>query len=124
MSLTKPSTADAENLLPVREVSAEEIFAKAINPTNEPPNTDFRKPEWLGKVFLIDAPATVGKRGVVSVNLNGISYNLFSPDKDTRDRLRNFAKSGSNLRFHAQLNIFKDEWQFFLPKADWVIEND
>ena len=124
MRLTKPSTADAENVPPVREVSAEEIFANAINPANEPPNTDFRKPEWLGKVFVIDAPATVGKRGVVSINLNGTTYNLFSPDKDTRDRLRNLANSGSNLRFHAQLNMFKDEWQFFLPKADWILEND
>jgi hypothetical protein len=61
---------------------------------------------------------------VVSVNLNGISYNLFSPDKNTRDRLRNLAKSCSKLRFHAQLNIFKDEWQLFLPNADWILEND
>ena len=124
MPLTKPSTADGENVPPVREVSAEEIFANAINPANEPPNTDFRKPEWLGKVFLIDAPAQVGKRGIVTVDLNGISYPLFSPDKDTRNRLRDLAKTHSKLRFHAQLNTFKDEWQFFLPKPDWILEND
>ena len=92
MPLTNASVADEENVPPVREVSAEEIFANAINPANEPPNTEFRKPEWLGKVLLIDAPATVGKRSVVSVNLNGTTYNLFSPDKNTRDRLRELAK--------------------------------
>lgn len=124
MPLTKPSSADAENVSPVREVSSEEIFANAINPAKEPPNTDFRKPEWLGKVFLIDAPAQVGKRGIVTVDLNGITYNLFSPDKNARDRLRELAKLNAKLRFHAQLNMFKGEWQFFLPAADWILEND
>ena len=124
MPLTKPSTADAENVPPVREVSAKEIFANAIDPAKEPPKTDFRKPEWLGKVFLIDAPAQVGKRGIVTVDLNGITYNLFSPDKNARDRLRDLAKTHSKLRFHAQLNMFKGEWQFFLPAADWILEND
>jgi hypothetical protein len=33
-------------------------------------------------------------------------------------------KCSSKLRFHAQLNIFKDEWQLFLPNADWILEND
>ena len=124
MPLTTPSTADAESVPPVREVSLEKIFANAINPAKEAPGTDFRKPEWLGKVFRVDSPATVGKRGIVSIDLNGVSYNIFSPDKKTRDRLRDLAKTGSNLRFHAQLNTFKDEWQFFLPSADWVIENN
>jgi len=124
MPLTKPSTADAGSVPPVREVSLEKIFATAINPAQEAPGTDFRKPEWLGKVFLIDSPATVGKRGVVSIELNGVSYNIFSPDKKTRDRLRALANTGDNLRFHAQLNTFKDECQFFLPSADWVIENN
>lgn len=124
MPLTKPSAADAENVPPGREVSIKEIFATSINPAKKPPNTDFRKPEWLGKVFLIDAPAQVGKRGIVTVDLNGITYNLFSPDKDTRDRLRNLAKTHSKLRFHAQLTMFKGEWQFFLPAADWILEKD
>ena len=124
MPLINPSTADAENIPPVREVSLKEIFATAINPANEPPNTDFRKPEWLGKVFLIDAPAQVGKRGIVTVDLNGITYNLFSPEKNTRDRLRELAKTHSKLRFHAQLNMFQGEWQFFLPKVDWILEKD
>jgi len=124
MPLTKPSSADAENVSPVREVSAEEIFATSINPAKEPPNTDFRKPEWLGKVFLIDAPAQVGKRGIVTVDVNGIPYNLFSPNKNARDRLRELAKINGKLRFHAQLNMFKGEWQFFLPAADWILEND
>jgi hypothetical protein len=124
MPPTKLSTADAENVPPVRKVSVEEIFATAINPANEPPNTDFRKPEWLGKVFLIDAPAQVGKRGVVTIDLKGITYNVFSPDKTTRDRLRELAKTHSKLRFHAQLNIFKGAWQFFLPNVDWILEKD
>lgn len=124
MPLKKPSTADPENVPPVREVSTTEIFADAINPATQPPGTDFRKPEWMGKIFLIDAPAQVGKRGIITVDLNGVSYPLFSPDKDTRDRLRDLAKTNSKLRFHAQLNTFKDEWQFFLPKADWILEND
>ena len=124
MRLINPSTADAENIPPVRKVSLKEIFATAINPANEAPNTDFRKPKWLGKVFLIDAPAQVGKRGIVTVDLNGITYNLFSPEKNTRDRLRELAKTHSKLRFHAQLNMFQGEWQFFLPAADWILEND
>lgn len=124
MPPTKLSTADAGNVPPVRKVSVEEIFATAINPANEPPNTDLRKPEWLGKVFLIDAPAQVGKRGVVTIDLKGITYNVFSPDKTTRDRLRELAKTHSKLRFHAQLNIFKGAWQFFLPNVDWILEKD
>jgi hypothetical protein len=121
MPLSNPSTPDDGSVPAVRKVSVKEIFANAIDPAKEPAGTDFRKPEWLGKVFLIDAPATVGKRGVVSVTVNGISYPLFSPDKEPREHLRELAKNGSNLRFHAELNVFKDEWQFFLPKADWLI---
>jgi hypothetical protein len=40
------------------------------------------------------------------------------------DRLRELAKINSKLRFHAQLNMFKGEWQFFLPAGDWILEND
>jgi endonuclease/exonuclease/phosphatase family metal-dependent hydrolase len=124
MPLSKPSLGDTDQVPPAREVSAKEIFANAINPANEPPKTDFRKPEWLGKVFLIEAPAQIGKRGIVSVDLNGITYNLFSPEKDARDSLRELAKNHSKIRFHAQLNTFKGEWQFFLPKADWILKSD
>jgi endonuclease/exonuclease/phosphatase family metal-dependent hydrolase len=124
MPLSKPSLGESDLVAPAREVSAKEIFANAINPANEPLKTDFRKPEWLGKVFLIEAPAQIGKRGIVSVDLNGITYNLFSPEKDARDRLRELAKNHSKIRFHAQLNTFKGEWQFFLPKADWILKSD
>ncbi len=124
MPLSKPSRGESDLVAPARQVSAKEIFANAINPVNEPPKTDFRKPKWLGKIFLIEAPAQIGKRGIVSVDLNGITYNLFSPDKDARDSLRELAKNHSKIRFHAQLNTFKGEWQFFLPKADWILKSD
>ncbi len=58
----------------------------------------------------------------MTVDLNGITYNTFSPDSATRDRLRKMANSGSSLHFYGQLNVFKDEWQFFLPKGDWIQE--
>lgn len=122
MPLTKPSAPDSGDVKPVREVSRNEVFSSAIHPAKEPPGTDFRKPEWLGKIFLINAPGKVGKRGAVTVDLNGITYNTYSPDSETRDRLRKMASSGSPLNFYAQLNVFKDEWQFFLPKADWILE--
>jgi endonuclease/exonuclease/phosphatase family metal-dependent hydrolase len=122
MPLTKPSVSDSGDAKPVREVSRDEVFSSAIHPAKEPPDTDFRKPQWLGKVFLISAPGKVGKRGAVTVNLNGITYNTFSPDSETRDRLRKMASSGAPLNFYAQLNVFKDEWQFFLPKGDWILE--
>lgn len=124
MPLSNPSTPDPVDFDPVRKVSTGDVLSNAVDPSKEPPDTDFRKPEWMGKIFLINAPGTVGKRGVVTVELNGITYPTYSPDTETRDRLRKMARSGSMLHFYAQLNTFKEEWQFFLPKGDWIIEDN
>ena len=120
MPLMKPSTSDSGDLVTVREVSRDEVFSTAINPSTEPPGTDFRKPEWMGKIFLINAPGKVGKRGMVTVDVNGITYNTYSPDSKVRDQLRKKATSGLPLSFYGQLNVFNEEWQFFLPKGDWI----
>ena len=120
MPLVKPSISDSGDLVPVREVSRDKVFSTAINPSTEPPGTDFRKPEWMGKIFLINAPGKVGKRGMVTVDVNGITYNTYSPDSKSRDQLRKKATSGQPLKFYGQLNVFNEEWQFFLPKGDWI----
>ena len=121
MPLSKPSLGDTDQVPPAREVSAEGRFPTAIDPEKEPPDKDFRSPEFVGKIFRIDAPAKIGERGYLSVVVNGQSYNVFSPDKKTRDLLRDMARTKSRLKFHGELGIFKEQWQFFLPGADWVI---
>jgi len=121
MPLSKPSLGDSAQVAPVREVSALGRFLTAIDPEKEPPDKDFRSSEFVGKIFLIDAPAKIGERGYLSVVVNGETYNVFSPDKKTRDLLRDMARTKSRLNFHGQLGIYKEQWQFFLPGPDWVI---
>jgi endonuclease/exonuclease/phosphatase family metal-dependent hydrolase len=121
MPLSKPSRGDLDQVPPVREVSAEGRFPTAIDPEKEHPDKDFRSPEFVGKIFRIDAPAKIGERGYLSVVVNGKSYSVFSPNKKTRDLLRDMARTKSRLEFHGELCIFKEQWQFFLPGADWVI---
>jgi hypothetical protein len=59
---------------------------------------------------------------MVTVDVNGITYNTYSPDSKARDQLRKKATSELPLNFYGQLNVFNDEWQFFLPKGDWIQE--
>jgi hypothetical protein len=121
MPLVNPSTDDSKTVPPVRRVNAQEIFAQAINPVNEPADTDFRKPEWQGKIFLIDASASVSKRDVVSVKVNSHSYDVFCPEKKILARLRESAKSESRLKFYGQLGTFQGKWQFLIPNDEWIV---
>ncbi|MEI8292553.1 MAG: endonuclease/exonuclease/phosphatase family protein [bacterium] len=121
MPLKNPSIDDSLTVPPVRQVSAKDILAKSINPTNEPKDTDFRKPEWQGKIFLIDAPASISNRNVVSVQVNGVSYEVFCPEKKVLARLREAAQSEAHLKFYGQLGTFQGRWQFLLPTADWFL---
>jgi len=119
--LSKPSVEQDESASGIRVASREEVFSSAIDLEKESPSLDLRTAAFHGKIFRVDAPAKVGAGGVVAVTVNGNAYTLFSPDKKTRDHLRDQARSQGKLCFYAQLNLFKGEWQFFLPDTDWIV---
>jgi endonuclease/exonuclease/phosphatase family metal-dependent hydrolase len=122
MALKNPSTAEQGTARPVRLVSSLDLFRTAIDPSKEPLDADFRDGTYDGRVFLIQAPATVNDKGWISVTLNGKDYDVFTHDAALRERLREHAQSGTPLRFYGALGTYRGRWQFVLYGSEWLAE--
>jgi endonuclease/exonuclease/phosphatase family metal-dependent hydrolase len=122
MTLKNPSSSEQGTARPIRLISSIDLFRTAIDPSKEPQDADFRDGTYDGRVFLIQAPATVNDKGWVSVNLNGQDYDVFTHDEELRKRIREHAKSGTALRFYGALGTFRGRWQFVLYGSEWLAD--
>lgn len=122
MALKNPSTSEQGTARPVRLISSTDLFRTAIDPSQEPNDADFRDGTYDGRIFLIQAPATINDKGWVSINLNGQSYDIFAHDSDLRHRIREHAQSGSPLRFYGALGTYRGRWQFVLYGSEWLAD--
>jgi hypothetical protein len=120
MTLKNPSTSEQGTARPVRLISAVDLFRNAVDPSKEPDDADFRDGTYDGRVFFIKAPASVNNRGWVSITLNGQEYDVFTHDTELRKRIRDQAKSDSELRFYGTLGTYRGRWQFVLYGNDWL----
>ncbi len=106
---------------PIRvEVSTVDLFATALKPADLPPGADLRDGTYTGRIFFIEAPATVNERGHVSVKVGGLDYDVFSHDKDLRNVYRDRARATSKLRFYGELGQYRGNWQFVLLGKEWL----
>lgn len=120
MALKNPSTVVEGPAGPVRLISSVDLFKRAVKPCNEPRNADFRDGTYDGKVFLVDGPATINERGYVSVTLNGLEYDVFTHNRELREKIREAAREKSHLRFYGQLSTYRGRWQFVLHGLEWL----
>jgi predicted extracellular nuclease len=121
MPLDHPSTEDQGTGRPVPLVTSTELFKHAIHAATEPETADFRDGSYEGKIFCVEAPATVDDKGRVHIKLRGRSYDVFSHDKKTLALVREKARAQGSLHFYGQIGTFRDRWQFVLADHDWLL---
>lgn len=121
MPLTRPSESETGPSTQVpAEITAQSLFATAVKISDLPPGTDLRDGTHDGKIFYVEAPATVNEKGFVRVTVNGLEYEVFSHNKDFRATLTTKARTDGKLRFYGELGTFKGRWQFVLHDKAWL----
>ena len=120
MPLTHPSeTAEGPGTPIHTNTSTVDLFASALKPADLPPEANLQDGTYTGRVFLVEAPATVNDRGYVSVEVRGQTYDVFTHDKDLRPRIREQARQNI-LRFYGELTQYRGHWQFMLHGKEWL----
>ena len=121
MPLTRASETPEGPGTPVRvETTTVDLFATALKPADLPKGADLRDGSYTGRIFLVDAPATVNEKGYVSVKVGDLDYDVFSQDKELRNTYRERARATSRLRFYGELGQYKGKWQFVLQGKEWL----
>ena len=121
MALNQPSLADDVPEAPVRvEASAVNLFDSALKIAKLPPDTSLRDGSFNGRVFFVEAPASVDERGFVHVKVRGEDYDVFTHDQDLRPRIRERAKTDGSLSFYGELGTYRGHWQFLLHGKEWL----
>ncbi len=121
MPLSKPSTEETGSDAPLRvDTSAVDLFAAASKTSELAPATALRDGSFDGRVFFVEAPATVDPRGFVHVNVLGDSYDVFTHDKDLRPKIRDRAKADGKLAFYGELGTYRGRWQFLVHGKEWL----
>lgn len=121
MPLTQPSLTEAGPDAPVRAGSSVvDLFASAPKTSELPPGTALRDGSSDGRVFFVEAPATIDERGFVHVSVLGADYDVFTHDKDLRPRIREQAKADGRLSFYGELGTYRGRWQFMLHGKEWL----
>ncbi|MEI8312344.1 MAG: hypothetical protein WCH98_16445, partial [Verrucomicrobiota bacterium] len=122
MPLNQPSLADDAPEAPVRvETSAVNLFDSALKIAKLPPKAALRDGSFNGRVFFVEAPASVDERGFVHVSVRGEDYDVFTHDKDLRPRIRERAKTDGHLSFYGELGTYRGRWQFLLHGKEWLL---
>lgn len=123
MPLSKPSLTETGPGTPVRaDLSAVDLFASATRISQLPPDTDLRDGSSDGRVFFVEAPATVDARGFVHVSVLGKDYEVFTHDQDLRPRIRDQAQTNASLSFYGELGTYRGRWQFVLHGKEWLTD--
>jgi len=121
MPLNRPGLTETGPEDPVRvETSTVDLFASATPTSKLPPETTLRDGSFDGRVFFVEAPATVDERGFVHVSLLGEDYDVFTHDQDLRPRIRERAKTDGRLSFYGELGAYRGRWQFVLHGKEWL----
>lgn len=121
MPLNQPSTSDDAPETPLRvQKSVVDLSASALKMSDLPAGAALRDGSFTGRVFSIEAPASMDDRGFVHVTVAGEDYDVFTHDKDLRPRIRNRAKADGHLRFYGELGTYRGRWQFLLQCKEWL----
>jgi len=122
MPLNQPSLLATGPGTPVRvDTSLVDLFDSAVQADKLPPGTDLRDGSFDGRVFLVDAPATVDEKGYVHVQLLGKDYDIYTHNQDLRPVIRERAQKDSKLGFYGELCTYRGRWQFIIHGKEWLM---
>jgi hypothetical protein len=124
MPLNQPSRMESGPGTPIRvETSTVDLFDSAVSYPDLPDGTNIRDGSFDGRVFLVEAPATVNEKGHVQITLGGAVYDVFTHNQDLRPLLREAARTSGHLRFYGELGTYRGRWQFVLHGKEWFPES-
>jgi hypothetical protein len=108
---------------PVRvETSTVDLFASATPISKLPAGTALRDGSFNGRVFFVEAPATVDERDIVRVKVLGEEYEIYTHEQNLRPAIRERAKKDGRLRFYGELGTYRDRWQFLIHGKEWLAD--
>jgi len=102
------------------DYSVVDLFETALTFDKLPAGSNMRDGSFNGRVFFVDAPATMDERKVVRVTVGGGEYELFTHNRDLRARIRETVASNQKIAFYGELGIYRDRWQFVLHGKEWL----
>lgn len=124
MPLNQPSLTENGAGTPIRvENSVVDLFDTALKISDLPSETNLRDGSYDGRIFYVEAPATVDARGFVRVHVLGEDYDVFTHDRDLRKFIKDLAKTDGYICFYGELGTYKGRWQFLLHGKEWFISN-
>lgn len=122
MPLNQPSLVATGPGTPVPvDTSLVDLFDSAVQADKLPPGTDLRDGSFDGRVFLVDAPASVDEKGYVHVQLLGKDYDIYTHNQDLRPVIRERAQNDSKLGFYGELCTYRGHWQFIIHGKEWLV---
>jgi hypothetical protein len=120
MPLNQPSRMNSGPGTPIPvETSVVDLFDSAVSFPELPEGTNIRDGSFDGRVFFVEAPASVNEKGYVRVSLGGEEYDVFTHDQDLRPLIREEAKFKGRLSFYGELGTYRGRWQFVLHGKEW-----
>ncbi len=121
IGLTKPGLTETggDSAIPV-DYSVVDLFETALTFEKLPPGSNVRDGSWNGRVFFVQAPATIDDRKVVRVTVGGEEYELFTHNQELRTRIREAVIANQELSFYGELGIYRGRWQFVLHGKEWL----
>jgi hypothetical protein len=122
MPLNQPSLTETGPATPIRvKTSTVDLFDSAVRTAGLPADTNLRDGTFDGRVFFVEAPATVDERGFVHVRVRDQDYDVFAYDKGLRRLVRELARNDASLRFYGELGTYRGRWQFLLHGKEWLV---
>jgi hypothetical protein len=121
IGLTKPGGVESGEGAPIPvDYSVVDLFESAMTHDKLPPGSNMRDGSWNGRVFFVEAPATMDDRKIVRVTIGGEEYELFTHNQDLRSRIREAVRSNQKLAFYGELGVYRGRWQFVLHGKEWL----
>ncbi|MBW7896898.1 MAG: endonuclease/exonuclease/phosphatase family protein [Opitutaceae bacterium] len=90
----------------------------AFQPDRLPVGATLRDEALLGRIVRVEG--TVGRGSRLTVSLRNDIYDIWSFDKELREKLRADYKADQPIRFYGELSQYKGRWQFIIRDASWV----
>ncbi|MEM9399224.1 MAG: endonuclease/exonuclease/phosphatase family protein [Verrucomicrobiota bacterium] len=93
---------------------------KAIKTTELPPTSHLQNSLNYGNILYVEADVTHQKPFKVQVDSE--TFVLWSHDKKLRTLIFTHYRIGEKMKFYAELNQYRGNWQFVIHDPSWLIE--
>jgi endonuclease/exonuclease/phosphatase family metal-dependent hydrolase len=115
MTLVDPGVNDDEQWEPIPVVYEIPDREHLLMP-EEYAGMELRSAEFFDRLFYVTGTITENRQ----VKVNGEYYDLFSHDRELRDRLSEMGGTGEQVRFIGRLGMFRGSWQFVIGDSKYL----